>query len=83
MQTASNSRERFPLVPLAQVVAPSGIKLSPQGVLAGDSVNLLAIRLGALGGFGALIGGAGGGTPQAVSPNDYAAFCIIVDVNPK
>lgn len=84
VEVLGGSRERFPLVPLAQVVAPSGTKLSQQGVLAGDSVNLLAIRLGALGGFGALIGGAGAsGTLQATSPNDYAAFCIIVDVNPK
>lgn len=84
VQTASGSRERFPLVPLAQVVAPSGVKLSQQGVFAGDSVNILAIRLSALGGFGALIGAAGAsGTPQPVSENDYAAFCVIVDVNPK
>jgi hypothetical protein len=84
VQTAAGARERFPLVPLAQVVSPSGIKLSQQGVMAGDSINILAIRLSALGGFGALIGAAGGqGTPQPASENDYAAFCVIVDVNPK
>lgn len=84
VQTATGARERFPLVPLAQVVSPSGVKLSQQGVLAGDSINILAIRLSALGGFGALIGAAGGqGTPQPISENDYAAFCVIVDVNPK
>jgi hypothetical protein len=84
VQTADGARERFPLVPLAQVVSPSGIKLSQQGVLVGDSVNILAIRLSALGGFGALIGAAGAqGTPQPISENDYAAFCIIVDVDPK
>ncbi|MCE7946312.1 MAG: hypothetical protein DYG88_02680 [Chloroflexi bacterium CFX4] len=84
VQTVSGSRERFPLIPLAQVVSPSGSKLSAQGILVGDSINILAIRLSSLGGFGALIGAAGGqGTPQPLSDNDYAAFCVIVDVNPK
>ncbi len=84
VQTQSGARERFPLVPLAQVVAPSGAKLSQQGIFAGDSINILAIRLSALGGFGALIGGAGAqGTLQPASENEYAAFCVIVDVNPK
>ncbi|MCS6872561.1 MAG: hypothetical protein RML95_14765 [Anaerolineae bacterium] len=84
VQTASGVRERFPLVPLAQVVAPSGVKLSQKGIYEGDSINILAIRLSALGSFGALIGAASaGGTPQPVSESDYAAFCVIVDVNPK
>ncbi len=84
VQTSSGSRERFPLIPLAQVVSPNGSKLSAQGVLVGDSINILAIRLSSLGGFGALIGASGGqGTPQPLSDDDYAAFCVIVDVNPK
>ncbi len=84
VQTAAGIRERFPLAPLAQVVSPAGVKLSQQGVMAGDSINVLAIRLSALGSFGALIGAAGRRDAlQAASENDYAAFCVIVDVNPK
>ncbi|GAB4545459.1 MAG: hypothetical protein OHK0023_03770 [Anaerolineae bacterium] len=72
---AEGGQETLGLFPLAQIVTPQGNRLSRQGVLAGDPVNVLAFRSNALGGFG--------GARQAGPADSYTALCVMVDVSPK
>lgn len=68
-------QETLGLFPLAQIVTPQGNRLSRQGVLAGDPVNVLAFRSNVMGGFG--------GAQQGRTSDGYTALCVMVDVSPK
>ncbi len=85
VQTATGQQETYPLFPFLQLVSDTGNRITQQGVLKGDSIDVLAFRANALGPLSASIGGnnptpLAGATP---SPDGYTALCIIVDVTPK
>lgn len=89
VQTETGGQETYPLFPFLQLVSGTGNRITQQGVLKGDSIDVLAFRANALGPLAALGGGrnqtprADGGDPASLPPDAYTALCIIVDVTPK
>lgn len=89
VQTAGGGQERYTLFPFLQIVSGTGNRITRQGVLKGDGVDVLAFRANALGPLAALSGNAnqtptaGGGPEATLTPDAYTVLCIIVDVNPK